>query len=183
MPRSYHDVQVFLGFCNFYRRFIPNYSRIALPLTDLLKGSVNGKKRRKVQLSLTQRVAFRRLVAAFQSAFLLRHFDPERRIRIETDASIQGMAGILSQPDDQGLYHPVAFWSRKFTGAEIHYATPDQELFAIVYSFKHWRHYLEGSVHPIEVLSDHGNLRTFMKQPKLNGRQARWCMLFSPLIS
>lgn len=65
MPRSYHDVQVFLGFCNFYRRFIPNYSRIALPLTDLLKGSVNGKKRRKVQLSLTRRVAFRRLVAAF----------------------------------------------------------------------------------------------------------------------
>lgn len=180
MPRSYHDVQVFLGFCNFYRRFIPNYSRIALPLTDLLKGSVNGKKPGKVQLSLAQRIAFRRLITAFQSASLLRHFDPERRIRVETDASNQGMAGILSQPDDLGLYHPVAFWSRKFAGAEVHYATPDQELFAIVYSFKHWRHYLEGSIHPVEVLSDHANLRTFMKQPKLNGRQARWCMFLSP---
>ena len=180
MPRSYHDIQVFLGFCNFYRRFIPNYSRIALPLTDLLKGSVNGKKPGRVQLSLTQRIAFRRLVAAFQSASLLRHFDPERQVRIETDASIQGMAGILSQPDDQGLYHPVAFWSRKFTGAEFHYATLDQELFAIVYSFKPWRHYLEGSAYPIEVLSDHANFRTFMKQPKLNGRQARWCMFLSP---
>ncbi|OQD66272.1 hypothetical protein PENDEC_c057G05991 [Penicillium decumbens] len=52
------------------------------------------------------------------------------------------MAGILSQPDENGVWHPVAFWSKKFTGAEINYGTPDQELFAIA----------------------------FMKQPKLNGR-------------
>jgi hypothetical protein len=45
---------------------------------------------------------------------------------------------------------------------------------AIVESFKHWRHYLEGSQHTIKVWSDHLNLQSFMKQPKINGRQARW---------
>ena len=48
-------------------------------------------------------------------------------------------ADILSQPDDQGIYHPVAFCSSKFKGAEIRYSTPDKELYAIVNAFKQWR--------------------------------------------
>jgi hypothetical protein len=56
------------------------------------------------------------------------------------------------------VWHLVAFWSRKFSGAETLYGTPDQELFAIVYLFKYWRHYLEGSVHLIEVFLDYSNL-------------------------
>lgn len=180
VPQTYRDIQVFLGFCNFYRRFIRNYSQIALPLTSLLKGSVDGKKPGKVNLNLVERIAFRRLIAAFQSAPLLRHFDPLKPIRIETDASNGAMAGILSQPDELGAWHLVAIWSRKFSGAETRWGTPDQELYAIVYSFKHWRHYLEGSTYPIEVFSDHSNLQTFMRQPKLNGRQARWCLSLTP---
>lgn len=179
-PKSYYDVQSFLGFCNFYRRFIQNYSRIALPLTSLMKGSKNGRKPGPVKFTLTEKLAFRRLIAAFQSAPLLRHFNPQQPIRIETDASSKGMAGIMSQPDENGAYHLVAIWSRKFSGAELNYSTPDQELYAIVYSFKHWRQYLEGSVHTIEVLTDHSNLQAFMKQTKLNGRQARWLMFLIP---
>lgn len=179
-PETYHDIQVFLGFCNFYRRFIKDYSKIALPLTALMKGSKNGKKPGRVDLSEKEEAAFRHLIDAFQSAPLLRHFDPERSIRLETDASAFAMAGILSQPSDEGQFHPVAFWSRKFQGPELNYGTPDQELFAIVHSFKHWRHYLEGSRYTVEVLSDHLNLQAFMRQPKLNGRQARWCMFLTP---
>lgn len=180
LPGSYHDIQVFLGFCNFYRRFIRNFSLLALPLTSLLKGSKNGRKPGAVCLSLAERLAFRRLLAAFQTAPLLRYFDPQKPIRLEPDASKYGMGGILSQPDNNNVYHPVACWSRKFTETEINYGTPDQELFAIVHSFKHWRHYLEGSMHPIEVLSDHSNLQAFMRQRKLNGRQARWCLFLTP---
>ncbi|RJE17540.1 to reverse transcriptase, partial [Aspergillus sclerotialis] len=179
-PQSYHDVQVFLGFCNFYRRFIYNYSRIALPLTNLLRGSKDGKKPGRLKFTLQEKLAFRRLIAAFQAAPLLRHFDPEKHIRLETDASNNGMAGIMSQPDDKGVYHPIAFWSKKFSGAELNYGTPDQELFAIVWSFKQWRHYLEGAQYPIEVFSDHANLQSFMRQPKINGRQARWCLYLTP---
>lgn len=180
LPKTYRDIQVFLGFCNFYRRFIRNYSGIALPLTALLKGSKNGRKPGQVNLNLHEKLAFRRLIAAFQSAPLLRHFDPSKQIRLETDASNGAMAGILSQLDEHRTWHPVAFWSRKFTGAETLYGTPDHELFAIVYSFRHWRHYLEGSAYPVEVFSDHSNLQTFMKQPRLNGRQARWCLSLTP---
>jgi len=74
----------------------------------------------------------------------------------------------------------VVFWSRKFSGTELGYGTPDHELFAIVESFKHWRHYLDGSRYAVEVLSDHSNLQAFMRQVKLNGRQARWCMYLAP---
>jgi transposase InsO family protein len=180
IPKSYHDIQVFLGFCNFYRRFIKGFSLIALPLTSLLRGSKNGRKPGSVKFSDDETQAFRQLLDAFQDAPVLQHFDPQKHIRIESDASNLGMAGILSQPDPNGTWRPVAFWSKKFSGAELRYATPDQELFAIVYSFKQWRHYLEGSKYPVEVLSDHANLQTFMKQPKLNGRQARWLMFLTP---
>src|SRR5204862_3821500 len=79
-----------------------------------------------------------------------------------------------------GLWHPVAFWSHKFAGAELNYSTPDQEMMAIVCAFERWRHYLEGSEHPVEVLSDHQNLQSFMAQQRLNRRQARWCMFLAP---
>ena len=62
----------------------------------------------------------------------------------------------------------------------MNYGTPDQEMLAIVEAFKHWRHYLEGSKYPVEVLTDHQNLQAFMRQPKLNGRQARWCYYLTP---
>ena len=71
-------------------------------------------------------------------------------------------------------------FSKQFKHAEIHYPTPDKEMMAIVESFRHWRHYLDGSRHPIEVWSDHQNLQGFMKQPKINGRQARWLIYLSP---
>ncbi|KAF5230292.1 hypothetical protein FAUST_9880 [Fusarium austroamericanum] len=179
-PGTFREVQVFLGFCNFYRRFIEGYSRIAQPLTALMQGSKNGKKPGGVTLFESERKAFRDLIEAFQRAPLLIHFDPGKQIRIETDASAFAMAGILSQQDEQGKWHPVAFWSRKFKKEELSYGAPDHELFAIVESFKHWRHYLEGALHKIEVLSDHLNLQAFMKTPKLNGRQARWCLYLTP---
>lgn len=179
-PTTFHAIQVFLGFCNFYRRFIHGYSGIAEPLTALLKGSVKGKKPGPVTLNEDEKGAFRRLIAAFQEAPLLRHWDCRLPMRLETDASEFALAGILSQPDSEGIYHPIAFWSRKLKGPELRYGVPDKEMMAIVEAFKHWRHYLDGSPESVDVLTDHANLQTFMRQPKLNGRQARWCMFLAP---
>jgi RNase H-like domain found in reverse transcriptase/Reverse transcriptase (RNA-dependent DNA polymerase)/Integrase zinc binding domain/Chromo (CHRromatin Organisation MOdifier) domain/Integrase core domain len=180
-PGSYRDVQVFLGFCNFYRRFIQGYSRITRPLTSLMKGSKDGRKTGEFdkEWGSAQQGAFLRLLSAFETAPLLHHFDPELPIRLETDASKYALSGILSQLFE-GRWHPIAFYSRQFKGPELNYGTPDQEMLAIVEAFKHWRHYLEGSKHPVEVLTDHHNLQAFMKQPKLNGRQARWCYYLTP---
>jgi transposase InsO family protein len=180
-PKSFRDVQVLLGFCNFYRRFIKGYSRLAKPLTSLMKGSKNGKKAGDLrkEWGKAQQKAFIDLLSAFEEAPLLRHFDPDKPIRMETDASKWAMGGILSQLFE-GCWHPIAFYSRQFKGPELNYGTPDQEMLAIVEAFKHWRHYLEGSKHPVEVLTDHHNLQGFMRQPRLNGRQARWCYYLTP---
>jgi len=180
VPQTFHDIQVFLGFCNFYRRFIKKYSAKAAPLSNLLKGMQNGRKPGKVPWGILEQEAFVELKAAFLDAPLLHHFDPELPIRVETDASNFAMAGILSQLVDDGLWHPVAFWSRKFKGAEINYGTPDKELFAIVESFEEWRHYLDGASASIEVLTDHANLQGLARQPKLNSRQARWFLRLAP---
>ena len=127
-------------------------------MTSLLKGSQNGRKTGDFskEWGSQQYQAFLALLNAFQTAPLLQHYDPELPIRLEADASDVALGGVLSQlQKDTGQWHPIAFFSKQFKGAELNYSTPDKELMAIVESFKHWRHYLEGSRHTIEVWSDH----------------------------
>jgi len=97
IPGSFCDVQVFLGFANFYRRFIKAYSRVARGLTDLLKGSVKGKKPGRLEMTPEALEAFAALKRAFTKAPILRHFDPVLQIMVKTDVSDFVMSGILSQ--------------------------------------------------------------------------------------
>jgi hypothetical protein len=185
-PRSYREVQVFLGFANFYRRFIWGYSQIARPLNNLLSGGEvePGRKGKKVIVRGPWRwdpaasQAFEDLKTAFMTAPVLRHFDPRLPIIIITDASDAAYAGILLQPavdapDTERHWHPVAYHSKSFVGSQIRYMTYDKELTAISECFKAWRHYVEGAAHTVRVLSDHDNLKYFMTTQKLTGRQAR----------
>jgi hypothetical protein len=96
-PESYRDVQVFLGFANFYRRFIHRYSAITAPIIDLLIGMVNGKKKEPFKWTDGAKLAFRTLQTYFTTAPFLQHFDPNLPILLETDASGFGIAAILSQ--------------------------------------------------------------------------------------
>jgi hypothetical protein len=93
---------------------------------------------------------------------------------VETDASDFALGGTLSQTTEDKKLHPNAFHSRKFSPAEINYEIHDTELLAIVDCFKAWRRYLEGSLHTVQVFSDHKNLEYFMTTKVLNRRQARW---------
>ena len=178
-PQCVRDIQVFIGFANFYRRFIKGFSKIARPLTAMLK--TTGPKMPKSDPFLTAEalVAFDQLKGAFVTAPVLRHFDAERHIRVETDASGYAIGGILSQKDDESHWHPVAYFSRKMIPAERNYETHDAELLAIVEAFRHWRHYLEGSTHEVLVLTDHNNLKRFMDTKRLGGRQIRWAQELS----
>ena len=99
---------------------------------------------------------------------------------MKADASDYAIAAILSQLVASGMWHSVAFWSRKMILAEQNYETHDQELLAIVTAFKQWRHYLDSVKHVIEVLTDHNNLQGFMMMKSLNGRQARWVIKLLP---
>jgi len=168
-PTSLVEVQQFLGFANFYRRFIQDYSRVARPLTELTKG--DGKDWKWTNEA---EQAFKELKMRFTTAPILAHFEPERPAIVETDASDFALGAVLSQRDDDNRLHPNAFHSRKFTPAEINYEIHDKELLAIVDSFKHWRRYLEGALHQVQVFSDHQNLEYFTTTKVLNRRQARW---------
>ncbi|KAL8296565.1 hypothetical protein RB600_001856 [Gaeumannomyces tritici] len=174
-PESYRDIQVFLGFANFYRKFIPGYSRVVAPMTGLLKGSQNGKKKGMFDWPPAAARAFEGLKAAFGNATILRHWDPTKETRVETDASTKAISGILSQLTD-GRWHPVAFYSRKLTDAEQKWATGQQELLAIIESLEHWRQYLEGASKVFTVLTDHQALKGVIQAPArdLRGRLARW---------
>ena len=167
-PASVTETQSFLGFANFYQRFIRDYSRVAKPLMDLTK------KNEKWTWSNEAQAAFEELKKRFTSAPILAHFDPTKPVIIETDASDFAIGAVLSQRDEEHRLHPVAFHSRKFQPAEINYEVHDKELLAVVDAFKHWRRYCEGAEHQIRVLSDHQNLEYFTTTKALNRRQARW---------
>ena len=123
--------------------------------------------------------AFQQLKHRFILAPILTHFDAEREIIIETDTSDYVFAGIMSQYDDNGVLHPVAYFSKKHSPAEYNYEIYDKELMAIIRCFEEWRPELESTPHPIRVLSDYKNLEYFISTKLLSRRQARWSEFLS----
>jgi hypothetical protein len=93
LPKTIHELQVFLGFANFYRCFIKNYAKITASLTDLTKGNAKGH----IDVSSgPQYMSFLQLKFKFSRTPILCHFDPELPIRIETDASQFVIGAVLS---------------------------------------------------------------------------------------
>jgi RNase H-like domain found in reverse transcriptase/Integrase zinc binding domain/Chromo (CHRromatin Organisation MOdifier) domain len=172
-PQSVKQVQSFLGFANFYRQFIPDYSALTKPLTHLTKEEFKKDFRWNADASK----AFSLLKSAFSTASFLKHFNFDLPAILETDCSDFALGIILSQIDPAtGILHPVAFHSRQLTPAEINYDTHDKELLAVVEAFTYWRHYLISSTpdSPSIVYSDHARLEHFTSVQRLNRRQYRW---------
>ncbi|KAH6579346.1 hypothetical protein BASA60_003303 [Batrachochytrium salamandrivorans] len=172
-PGKVHDIQVFLGFTNFYRRFVPNYAKITQPLTSLLK------KDSIFAWSADTEASFTRLKESFRDNVVLTHADETKEFLVEVDASDFAVAGVLSQYDVQKQLRPVAFFSRQMVPAERNYEIYDKELLAVTVCLKEWRHFLQNSVHPFTILTDHKNLEFFMTSKQLTRRQARWSELLS----
>jgi len=167
-PKKVKDIQSFLGFANFYRRFIFNYSDIVIPLTCLTR------KDTPWNFDEDCKKAFNTLKQAFTSAPILTHWVPDAQLVVETDASDYALAAILSIMTKDNEIHPVAFHSRTFSALELNYDVHDKELLAIFEAFKMWRHYLEGSASAIDVVTNHKNLEYFSTTKILTRRQARW---------
>jgi hypothetical protein len=169
-PTSLLEVQSFVGFCNFYRRFIKDFSKILRPLIELTK------KSQPFNWSPQCQEAFEYFKEQVTKAPILLHFDYTKQCYLEVDSSDYVQGGVLSQKDNNGLLHPVAFFSRKLLPAECNYEIYDKELLAIVNALEHWRPELEGTELPIQILTDHKALEYFMTTKKLNRRQARWAL-------
>jgi len=183
-PKSIRDVQVLLGFTNFYHRFIRKYAKVTLALTDLLKKSktFRGKKSEgsaKWEWTREAELAFRKLKRTFTEAPILQHFDSAKPIILQTDASGFAIAGILNQYNVLGVLRPVNFYSRKCSPAEQNSYTYDREPLAIVESLNQWWHYLEGANYRISIRCDHKNLEYFQTSKVHSRRQARWSEILS----
>jgi len=167
-PKKIKDIQSFLGFANFYRRFIFNYLDIVIPLTRLTR------KDTPWNFDENCRKAFNTLKQAFTPAPILMHWIPDAQLGMETDVSDYVLTAILSIMTKDNEIHPVAFHSRTFSTPELNYDVYDKEVLAIFKAFKMWQHYLEESALPIDIVTDHKNLEYFSTTKVLTHRQVRW---------
>ena len=163
-PESVKQVRSFLGLASYCRRFVENFSKVAKPLTELLK------KDKKFQWTPKCEESFQELKRRLTSAPVLAPPDTTKNFEIFCDASRQGLGCILMQDR-----HVVAYASRQLRPHEKNYPTHDLELAAVVHALTTWRHYLLGN--RCEIYSDHQSLKYIFTQPDLNLRQRRWIEL------
>ena len=165
-PRSKGDVQSFLGFCNFYRRFVKDYAKVARPLNQLTGNT-------PFQWQAEQEEAFQKLRDLITNGPVLAIPNFDDPLRLETDASAYAVGAILSQKQDN-VWRPVAFLSKALSETQRNYEIYDRELLAIMIALEEFRRYLLDARQPFEIWTDHANLQYFKKPQKLNRRQARW---------
>ena len=160
-PSTVGEVRSFHGLAGFYRRFVPDFSSIAAPLTEVIKKNVGFKWEQ------AQEKAFQMLKVKLTHAPLLVLPDFSKTFEIECDASGVGIGAVLMQDKK-----PIAYFSEKLGGATLNYPTYDQELYALVRALQTWQHYLWPKEFVIHT--DHQSLRHLKGQQKLNKRHARW---------
>ena len=125
----------------YYCKFIPNYATIALPLTDLIrKNSPN-----RVEWSQELDALFRLLKSLLCLSPVLTSLDFNRSFILQTDASDCGVGAVLSQCDDEGFNHPVAYFSRKLLPHAERYSTVEKECLAIKLGVRAFKVYLLGN--------------------------------------
>ena len=166
LQSSVTHIRSFLGLAGYFRRFIPKFPTLAAPLLERAK--LKSKQPWTIQCSQ----AFTDIKNALINATGLRHPDLNLPFHVYTDASDYAYGAVLMQ-EHESVLMPVAWIGRKMTSCEVHHATFEKELGAIVFAARQWRCYLENN-HPVYIHSDHNPLRYLQTQQKLNSKQARW---------
>ncbi len=166
-PSTKTQVRAFLGLAGYYRCFIPNFSSLAAPLTDLTRKG----QPEKTPWSLEADLAFQQVKAALTSEPLLRAPDFGCPFLLQTDASDTGLGAVLSQVVD-GEEHPVIYMSRKLTPAVRRYATVEKEALAIKWAVLELRYYLLGW--KFTLIIDHAPLQWMARAKDTNARVTRW---------
>lgn len=167
IPKNLSELRSFLGLMNYYHRFIQDYARIALPLYYLTRKGV------KYEWSGVCDTAFNRLKKALLSAPCLRTPNFRAPFVLQTDASKEGIAGVLTQEFD-GEEHPIAYISRQLNKAEKNYSGTELECLAVVWSIGQFEHYLLDA--PFTLVTDHSALQWMSSKKFENTRIMRWIL-------
>ena len=162
--RTIHEVRRFLGFMNYFNRFIPKYAELAGPL----HAQTSDKAESWSAECTANWNTLRKLLA---KATMMYHPVFDLPFHVYPDASMLSIGGCLMQMHN-GISQPIAFIARKLLPAEQRYTTTEQEMLAMVYCFQKWRCYLDGTT--VIVHTDHEPLTWLQTQPRPSHRQARW---------
>jgi hypothetical protein len=167
-PTHLKEIQAFLKFVNFYRRFIKNFFIIAKSFVKLIK------KNHLFSWSDDCQATFDDLKKRVIETLVLSYFSSELETFLESDSFDYVSIEILSQKEDDDLIKSVTYFSKTLFSVECNYEIYDKELLAIIRCFEQWRAELQSVESFINVLIDHKSLKYFMTIKKLNKRQARW---------
>jgi len=165
-PQNKKQVQAFLGFINFYRKYIRDLSKNTEVLSALIRKGVPWK------WDIPQQQAFEEIKTQFLEDIIIQYPDFSRKFYISTDASTTHIGAELFQKTNEGQHQTLSFISRTLNSAERNYGTTELELLAIVFACKKFRNYILG--HETHLLTDHQALTFLNRCQLLNARLTRW---------
>ena len=170
-PQNKKQLQSFLGFANYYSRYLVNYAQISAPLTDMLR------KNKQFKWTDQAETSFCKIKSMLAAKPVLTIVNYDKQFYLFVDSSDVAIGAALMQMDDEGKYKPVCYFSKKLTDAQRKYCTTDKEALALVLSVRAFRVYMGGHV---IVYSDHDPLRFMEKMAGASQRLFRWCMEVQP---
>lgn len=166
-PRNVKEVMSFYQTCSWYRRFVPDFSEVARPLSGLTKkGAV-------WTWGPSQQHAFDTLKELLSSPPILRQADPNLPYTLRTDASCYALGAVLLQGEGTDE-RPIEYASRLLIPAETRYSTTEREALAVVWAVDKFRGYIEGA--RVTVATDHQALKWLLSLKSPTGRLARWAL-------
>ena len=165
-PTNRKEIRRFLGMAGFYRNFIKDFATIAKPLSELTSENV------KFSWSEDCESSFSKLKTALATAPVLSFPQPNKEFILEVDASGVAVGGVLSQVQNDGIVHPVAYFSTSLTPTQRKWSTYNQEAYAMVCAVEHWHVYLTGTKFILN--SDHNPLIFLQRKGEIRGKVARW---------
>ena len=171
-PKAITAVRSFLGMAGWYRRFIPNFSSIAMPLYSLTK------KNARFEWTTECQQAFEQLRDALTKSPVLRTADPTKDYYLHTDASDFALGATLMQKDEDGNVHPIAYASKLLNPAQRNYSVTDRECLAMAWALEHFNTYVEG--HKYTIVTDHAALQYLRNTTHTKQRMHRLALRLQP---
>jgi len=171
-PTNVTEVRGFLGLASYYRRFIKDFSKLAKPITELLR------KDTKFEWSEKQEKSFQQMKEKLTTAPVLAYPNFEKEFIIYTNASNIALGAVLSQEGDEGEEHVIQYAARSLSRAEQVYTTTEKECLAVIWAVNKFHHYIHGK--KCKVVTDHYSLQWLHTQPIKGGRIGRWIIKLQP---
>ena len=171
IPTNKKELMRFLGMAGFYRKFCPNFSSVVGPLTNLLQKKVNFSWTKDCDES------FKKIKCVLMNTPVLSAPNFDKQFKLTVDASDIGIGAALFQESDDGVDRVVCYFSKKLTKSQKNYSTIEKECLALLLALQHFDVYLNVTLHPILVYTDHNPLTFLGKMSNKNQRLTRWSLL------